>query len=47
MAVFRTREAAEEFAQGDPFVVNGVARAWRVRGWNEAPDPGLRRRSLG
>lgn len=36
MAIFRTREAAEEFAEGDPFVVNGVVRAWHVRGWNEA-----------
>jgi uncharacterized protein len=36
MAIFRTREAAEEFAGGDPFVMNGVVRAWHVRGWNEA-----------
>ena len=31
MAIFRTREAAEEFAAGDPFVRNGVVRAWHVR----------------
>lgn len=36
MAVFTTREAAEEFATGDPFVVNGVVAAWRVSEWNEA-----------
>jgi uncharacterized protein len=36
MAVFATREAAEEFAQTDPFVLNGVVRSWRVREWNEA-----------
>jgi uncharacterized protein len=24
MAIFATREAAEEFAKGDPFVLNGV-----------------------
>ncbi len=36
MAVFTTREAAEEFARYDPFVVNGVVRRWYVRGWNEA-----------
>jgi hypothetical protein len=24
MAVFTGREAAEEFAEGDPFVINGV-----------------------
>lgn len=25
-AIFSTREAAEEFANGDPFVLNGVVR---------------------
>lgn len=34
MAIFSSREAAEEFATGDPFVVNGVVRAWQIRGWN-------------
>jgi uncharacterized protein len=36
MAIFTTREAAEEFAQGDPFVLNGVVARWHVREWNEA-----------
>jgi uncharacterized protein len=36
MAVFTSRAAAEEFARGDPFVVNGVVRAWQIREWNEA-----------
>ena len=36
MAVFAAREAAEAFATGDPFVLNGVVRAWEVREWNEA-----------
>jgi uncharacterized protein YciI len=35
MAVFTSREAAEEFATGDPFVVNGVVRSWELRDWNE------------
>jgi uncharacterized protein YciI len=35
MAVFTTREAAEEFATDDPFVLNGVVREWHIRGWNE------------
>ena len=35
MAIFTTREAAEEFARGDPFVLNGVVRNWRVLEWNE------------
>ena len=36
MAVFTTREAADEFARGDPFVLNGVVRSWQIREWNEA-----------
>jgi uncharacterized protein len=36
MAVFTSRAAAEEFARGDPFVVNGVVRAWQIREWKEA-----------
>ncbi len=39
MAIFRTREAAEEFARGDPFVLEGVVRRWYVRDWNEALVP--------
>ena len=35
MGVFTTREAAEEFIAGDPFVVNGVVASWTVRPWNE------------
>jgi uncharacterized protein YciI len=35
MAIFTTREAAEEFAQGDPFVLYGVVRAWVIREWRE------------
>ena len=39
MAVFTTREAAEEFATADPFVLNGVVSAWRIREWNAVtPD---------
>jgi uncharacterized protein YciI len=36
MAIFSTRVAAEEFVRNDPFVVNGVVRAWEIREWNEA-----------
>jgi uncharacterized protein YciI len=39
MSVFATREAAEEFAQGDPFVRNGVVRNWYVREWDEILVP--------
>ena len=36
LAVFTTREAAEEFARSDPFVLHGVVREWSVREWLEA-----------
>jgi uncharacterized protein len=39
MGVFATRAAAEEFAEGDPFVLNGVVRSWSIREWNEALLP--------
>ncbi|SDM22733.1 hypothetical protein SAMN05660642_01930 [Geodermatophilus siccatus] len=39
MGVFTTREAAEEFVAGDPFVVNGVVASWAVRPWNEVLQP--------
>lgn len=35
MAVFTSREAAEEFVKDDPFVLNGVVRAWHIREWHE------------
>jgi uncharacterized protein YciI len=36
MGIFTTREAAEEFAQADPFVLKGVVRSWEVREWRES-----------
>ncbi len=35
MAIFTSRESAEEFVAGDPFLLNGVIRAWELREWNE------------
>ena len=35
MSVFTSRAAAEEFAKGDPFVLNGVVERWYVREWDE------------
>ena len=35
MSIFTTREAAEEFVAGDPFVRNGVVKRWEIREWNE------------
>jgi uncharacterized protein len=28
-------EIAEEFARNDPYVLNGLVTAWKVRQWNE------------
>ena len=39
MSVFRSREAAEEFAEDDPFVLNGVVRSWEIRDWDEVLVP--------
>ncbi len=36
LAIFTTREAAEEFVDGDPFVINGVVGKWRLVEWQEA-----------
>jgi uncharacterized protein YciI len=35
MAIFTTRDAAEEFVADDPFVLNGVVRNWEIREWDE------------
>ena len=35
MAIFSTREAAEEFAAGDPFVEHGVVARYEIREWAE------------
>ena len=39
MAVFTTREAAEEFMADDPFLRHGVVGAHRVREWDEILQP--------
>jgi uncharacterized protein YciI len=36
MAIFTTREAAEEFIKGDPFVTNGLVSKWRLVEWGAA-----------
>jgi uncharacterized protein YciI len=39
MSVFTSREAAEEFARGDPFVIHGVVSRWFLREWDEVLVP--------
>ena len=36
MGIFTTREAAEEFVKGDPFVIHGVVSSYQIKEWNEA-----------
>jgi uncharacterized protein len=33
LAIFTTREAAEEFPTADPFVLNKVVGSWHIRQW--------------
>lgn len=35
MAILPSREAAEAFAAGDPFVLNGKVTSWDMREWND------------
>lgn len=39
MSIFTSREAAEEFVDGDPFVREGVVRGWHIREWDEVLAP--------
>lgn len=36
MGIFTTREGAEEFIEGDPFVVNGLVSSWKLVEWAAA-----------
>jgi len=35
LGIFTSREAVDEFIQGDPFVIHGVVKAPTIRAWNE------------
>jgi uncharacterized protein YciI len=37
LGIFTTRQAAEDFVQGDPFVLNGVVTRWTIRDWQDFP----------
>ena len=39
LGVFSTREAAEDFVAGDPFVINGVVSKHSIYEWNEVLAP--------
>ena len=40
MAIFPTREAAEDFVADDPFRLEGVIKSYEIREWNEILVPG-------
>lgn len=35
MALFRSRAAAEAFARGDPFLLEGLVKAYQVKDWGD------------
>ncbi|MGC4123035.1 MAG: YciI family protein [Myxococcales bacterium] len=39
IGIFTSREAAVEFIQGDPFVLNGAVKSHRIVEWNEVLAP--------
>lgn len=39
MAIFKTRAAAEEFAQEDPFILEGLVTSITIRDWKDSLLP--------
>ncbi len=35
MAIFKTREAAEQFVTEDPFILEGLVKSYVIRDWND------------
>lgn len=35
MAIFRTREAAEQFVKEDPFILEGLVKSFKIREWDD------------
>jgi uncharacterized protein YciI len=35
MALFRSRAAADAFAKGDPFLLEGVVREYQIKDWGD------------
>lgn len=40
MAIFKTREAAEQFVKEDPFILEGLIKSYVIRDWNDDLIPG-------
>lgn len=39
MAIFRSRDAAEQFIKDDPFVLEGLVKSYVIREWMDALIP--------
>jgi uncharacterized protein YciI len=39
MAIFRTRDAAEEFVKEDPFILEGLIASYSIKDWNDSLIP--------
>ena len=39
MAIFKTREAAEQFVKEDPFILEGLVKSFAIRDWNDSLLP--------
>lgn len=39
MAIFKTRQAAEQFVKEDPFILEGLVKSVSVRDWNDTLIP--------
>jgi uncharacterized protein YciI len=35
MAIFKTRNAAEQFVKEDPFILEGLVKSFTIREWND------------
>lgn len=40
MAIFKSREAAEQFVKEDPFILEGLVKSFAIRDWNDDLIPG-------
>jgi uncharacterized protein len=40
MAIFKTREAAEQFVREDPFILEGLVKSFVIKDWNDTMLPG-------
>lgn len=39
MAIFKTREAAEQFVKEDPFILEGMVKSVVIKDWNDSMLP--------